>query len=130
MPEQVDKRKGIAFLGTILFHAAVVLILFLTALKTPLPLPEEEGVEVDLGMMNQGMGTIQPKELAAQPQETQAPKPVSDGNRSKEEIATQDTEEAPALKQNKKKEEKPKQPVEKPIKKPQEKNLKKNPSLS
>ena len=60
------KDKGIAIGGTILVHALAVLLLFLMAFKTPLPLPGEEGVEVDLGMMNQGMGDIQPDKPAIQ----------------------------------------------------------------
>ena len=78
------KDKGIAIAGTIVVHALVLLVLFLMAFRTPLPLPGEEGVEVDLGMMDQGMGNIQPEKpaipMAAQPQQQQ--------NKSKEDIAT------------------------------------------
>ena len=98
-------------MGTIVAHALVVLVLFLMAFRTPLPLPGEEGVEVDLGMMDQGMGNIQPEKpaipMAAQPQQEQ--------NKSKEEIVTQNDEEAPAI--EKPKNVKPKQetkPVEEP----------------
>ena len=98
-------------MGTIVVHALVVLVLFLMAFRTPLPLPGEEGVEVDLGMMDQGMGNIQPEKpaipMAAQPQQEQ--------NKSKEEIVTQNDEEAPAI--EKPKNVKPKQetkPVEEP----------------
>ena len=101
------KDKGIAIAGTILFHALAVLILFLMAFRTPLPLPGEEGVEVDLGMMDQGMGNIQPEKpaipVAAQPQQ-------QTNKSNKEDIVTQNDEEAPALekpKQNKPKQEKP-----------------------
>ena len=76
------KDKGIAIAGTIVVHALVLLVLFLMAFRTPLPLPGEEGVEVDLGMMDQGMGNIQPEKpaipMAAQPQQQQ--------NKSKEDI--------------------------------------------
>jgi len=111
MNNNEKKDKGIAIGGTILFHALAVLVLFLMAFKTPLPLPGEEGVEVDLGMMNQGMGNIQPDKpavpVAAQPQ--QQP------NKSKEDIVTQNDDEAPAL--EKPKNTKPKQetkPAEEP----------------
>jgi len=105
------KDKGIAIAGTIVVHALVLLVLFLMAFKTPLPLPGEEGVEVDLGMMDQGMGNIQPEKpaipMAAQPQQQQ--------NKSKEDIVTQNDDEAPAI--EKLKNTKPKQeakPVEEP----------------
>ena len=105
------KDKGIAIVGTIVVHALVLLVLFLMAFRTPLPLPGEEGVEVDLGMMDQGMGNIQPKKpaipMAAQPQQQQ--------NKSKEDIVTQNDDEAPAI--EKPKNTKPKQetkPVEEP----------------
>ena len=111
MDNKEKKSRGIAIVGTIVAHALVVLVLFLMAFRTPLPLPGEEGVEVDLGMMDQGMGNIQPEKpaipMAAQPQQEQ--------NKSKEEIVTQNDEEAPAI--EKPKNVKPKQetkPVEEP----------------
>jgi len=93
MNSNEKKDRGIAAAGTIIVHALIVLVLFLMAFKTPLPLPGEEGVEVDLGMMDQGMGNIQPEKpaipMAAQPK----PQP----SQSKEDIVTQDNDEAPAL---------------------------------
>ena len=106
MDSNEKKDKGVAIAGTIVVHALAVLVLFLMAFRTPLPLPGEEGVEVDLGMMNQGMGNIQPEKpaipVAAQPQQQQS--------KSKEDIVTQNDEEAPAIEQpkvNKPKQEKP-----------------------
>ncbi len=105
------KDKGIAIAGTIVVHGLVLLVLFLMAFRTPLPLPGEEGVEVDLGMMDQGMGNIQPEKpaipMAAQPQQQQ--------NKSKEDIVTQNDDEAPAI--EKPKNTKPKQET-KPIEEP------------
>ena len=111
MESKEKKDKGIAIVGTIVVHALVVLVLFLMAFKTPLPLPGEEGVEVDLGMMDQGMGNIQPEKpaipMAAQPQQEESKK--------EEDIVTQNDEEAPAI--EKPKTTKPKQetkPTEQP----------------
>ena len=92
-------------------HAIAVLILFLMAFKTPLPLPGEEGVEVDLGMMNQGMGNIQPEKPAI----PQAAQPKQEQSKSKEDLVTQNDDEAPAI--EKPKSTKPKQetkPAENP----------------
>ena len=73
MNSKEKKDKGIAAAGTIVVHALAVLVLLLMAFRTPLPLPGEEGVEVDLGMMDQGMGNIQLEKpaipMAAQPQQ-------------------------------------------------------------
>ena len=106
------KNRIIAGVGTLLFHALVLLALFLMAFRTPLPLPGEEGVEVDLGMYNQGMGEVQPEKPTV-PKNEEPPKPkVEDPVKSKDDVVTQDTEEAPSLKQNKEKQqEEPTEPT-------------------
>ena len=97
------KDKAIAVAGTILVHAMVLVALFLMAFRTPLPLPGEEGVEVDLGMYNQGMGQVQPDKPAV-PEQVNPPKPHEDQTtKSKDDVVTQDTEEAPSIKTEKKK---------------------------
>lgn len=110
MNDKEKKDKGIAIVGTIVFHALAVLVLFLMAFKTPLPLPGEEGVEVDLGMMDQGMGNLQPETpaipMAAQPQQ--------ETSKSEEEIVTQNDDEAPALEKPKTTKPKQDQPTETP----------------
>ena len=110
MNNKEKKDKGIAIVGTIVFHALAVLVLFLMAFKTPLPLPGEEGVEVDLGMMNQGMGNLQPETpaipMAAQPQQ--------ETNKSEEKIVTQNDDEAPVLEKPKTTKPKQEQPAETP----------------
>ena len=88
-----DKIKGIA--GTVVFHALLLLALIFMALRTPLPLPEEAGVEVNLGNSDEGMGEVQPIELA--PQMEAAPPPVA-SKEAAEDIVTENTEEVPALK--------------------------------
>ena len=113
------KDRTIAAIGTILVHAMIVLALFFLAFRTPLPLPGEEGVEVDLGMMNQGMGQVQPEQPAI-PEQSTPPKPYEEEtSKSKDEIVTQDTEEAPAIQKEKEKEPK-EQPQIKPKEKPEE----------
>lgn len=98
------KDRTIAAVGTLLVHALIVLALFFMAFRTPLPLPGEEGVEVDLGMYNQGMGQEQPEKPAI-PENSSPAKPHDETTtKSKEDIVTQDTEEAPSLKTEKKKE--------------------------
>lgn len=112
------KDKAIAVAGTILVHAMVLLVLFLMAFRTPLPLPGEEGVEVDLGMYNQGMGQVQPDKPAVPQQSSPALPQEDETTKSKDDFVTQDTEETPSIKTEKKKEPKeesttkPEEPVE------------------
>lgn len=110
MAKKADEVKGL--IGTILFHALIVLALIFMALRTPLPLPSEGGVEVNLGNSDDGMGDVQPLDLAAS---TPTSPPPSQTEPDKE-IITSDVEEAPAI-EPPKKETKPK-PVEKTEPKP------------
>ena len=110
MDKKEKADKGIAIVGTFAVHALVLLVLFLMAFRTPLPLPGEEGVEVDLGMMDQGMGNIQPEKpaipMAAQPKQEQS--------QTKEDIVTQNDEEAPAIEKPKTTKPKQEKPAEEP----------------
>lgn len=110
MNKKEKKDKGIAIVGTIVVHALVILVLFLMAFRTPLPLPGEEGVEVDLGMMNQGMGNIQPEKPAI----PQAAQPQQKQEKSEEKNLTQNNEEAPAIEKPKPQKPKDEKPVEQP----------------
>ncbi|MBR0539521.1 MAG: TonB family protein [Bacteroidales bacterium] len=110
MSNNEKKDKGIAIAGTIIVHALAVLVLFLMAFKTPLPLPGEEGVEVDLGMMDQGMGNLQPETpaipMTAQPEQQQS--------KNEEDIVTQNDEETPSIEKPKTTKPKQEQPSEQP----------------
>lgn len=99
-----DKAKGIII--TIVFHAGILAILLLMALRTPLPLPEEEGVEVNLGYSDEGMGDVQPlypsvpedqsSEEPEQASETVIPEETPT-EQVEEEVVKQTTEEAPPI---------------------------------
>ncbi len=110
MNDNEKKDKGIAIAGTIMVHALALLVLFLMAFRTHLPLPGEEGVEVDLGMMNQGMGNIQPEKPAI----PQAAQPQQQQSKSKEDLVTQNDEEAPTLKKPNNTKPKQEKPAEEP----------------
>lgn len=120
------KDKTIAAIGTLLVHALILLVLFLMAFRTPLPLPGEEGVEVDLGLYNQGMGQEQPDKPAIPQQAAPAQPQEDESTKSKEEIVTQDTEETPSITPEKKEtpkkenEVKPKEQPDKPVETPQQ----------
>jgi len=109
MDNKEKKDRGIAAVGTIVVHALIILVLFFIIMPT-VDLQGEEGVEVDLGMMDQGMGNIQPEKpaipMAAQPQQQPS--------QSKEEIVTQNDDEAPSLEKPKNTKPKQEKPAEEP----------------
>jgi outer membrane biosynthesis protein TonB len=114
-----DRRRGV--IGTILVHVTLLVFLLFVALRTPLPLPGEEGVEVNLGFDESGMGNIQsdeapPKEEPQpQPQKVTPPPEIIEPEPEpvEEDIITQDIEEAPAIEEKEEKEPEP-EPEEKP----------------
>lgn len=118
------KEKSIGLIATVLFHVLLVLLFMLLAFRTPLPLPGEEGVEVNLGYSNQGMGnTPQKKRPTTAPKKVEQqkttpkppPTPVSNTDQVKEnKLLTQNTEEAPAIPEKKKDETKQKENKPKP----------------
>lgn len=130
---KVDKDKGKAAVGTIVAHLLIVLVLFFMALRTPLPLPEEEGIEVDLGNSLQGMDDFQTNSPApSQAQEQQEQQEKADNakpsDNANEEAVTSNDDEAPSIKSTPKKPDtkkdndseadKPKQEEPKPVANP------------
>lgn len=85
-----DKNSFYGIIGTISFHLILFLMFFLFGFSTPLPLPEEQGVEVNLGNSDEGMGTIQHEELT---ENISASKPVQQADNT-ENISTQNIEES------------------------------------
>lgn len=94
-----NKNKIYGIIGTIVFHAIVLVLLFTLCFRTPLPLPGEAGVEVNLGMYAQGLGTEgnQPKEPepVKETPKVEEPKPQE----IEEDISSED-EDVPSLEEN------------------------------
>ncbi len=109
MSNQVtSKNKLMALGGTILFHALLFLLFILIVFKTPIPpFPETggNGIEVNFGTSEDGMGDVQPEELAdasttASTAEEVADPPIEISTPvrpSAKPILTQETEEAPTV---------------------------------
>ncbi len=97
-----DKTRGI--IGTVMVHLLLLIFLLVVALRTPLPLPGEEGVEVNLGYDDQGMGDVQSDTPPPMKEPVPVPKevvqPPSDPIPVEEEIITQDIEEAPVIEED------------------------------
>lgn len=111
-----NKNKLYGIIGTVVFHAIVLVLLFTLCFRTPLPLPGEAGVEVNLGMYSQGFG-----QEVNQPEETEPVKETPKVEEQKietndvieEDIVSED-EEAPAIEQ-------PQEEVEEIIEEPENK---------
>ncbi|MEZ5083568.1 MAG: energy transducer TonB [Bacteroidales bacterium] len=122
---QENKRyRYHGIIGTLAFHAVIVLLLILLGFTTTLPLPGEEGVEVSLGSSDEGFGEIQPEKPASVESSAPQPKTVQ----VKEEIVTQNTEEAPFIESVKEPKEKKEKLVEKVVEQPVIEEPKVNPA--
>jgi len=103
-----SRSKRIGLVGTVLFHAGILALLFYLGFRTPLPLPEEEGIVINFGNTDQGLGNKRPAPSQSLPARKSKPKPVvkkteivepvkKTASSPKEKLLTQDTEDAPAL---------------------------------
>ncbi len=109
----LDKSKRWGIIGTLLFHLLVFLVLLFIYLYPPFPPRPPIGLEVNLGVMDQGMGNIQPKKPIAS---TSTPtKAVTQKEIKKEKVVTQDIEKTISLESSKKKKKKKTKVAEKKI---------------
>lgn len=115
--ENGNEQKGrtIALIVTVLFHAVVVLMLVFLALRTPLPLPGEQGIEVNLGNSDVGMGDIRPEEAAT----LKSTSPPPNRSQADDEAVTENTDETPSIEKINKKVSKTTQPINTSVTKPQ-----------
>jgi colicin import membrane protein len=97
--ENRKKNKRIAFWGTFSFIGSILVLLIIFGFSTPLPLPEEEGILVNLGYDDSGMGQIETGGEAVPeqtiPEESTPPPPTE--TETEENIMTQDFEDAAAM---------------------------------
>jgi hypothetical protein len=140
--EYSEKKKGI--IGTIVFHTIILIILIFLGFFTPLPLPGEEGILVNFGNTDNGLGDREPsparnkkqtppppkqeeKKVTPPPAKTTPPPPVSQPKPepAKEVAMTQDYEKTVAIDaaDKKKREEEKKRKEELDLKKRQEQEL-------
>jgi len=91
-----EKKKGIV--GTLVIHVAAFFLLILFGFTPPPPPEFEEGILVNFGTDETGLGMIEPSPPAAQ-EEASPPPPSSPAVITEEEpLLTQETEEAPEVK--------------------------------
>lgn len=107
-----NKHKLFGIVMTIAFHAIALILLFTLCFRTPLPLPGEAGVEVNLGMYAQGLG-MESEKIASQPV-PETPKVVEQQetpSESIEDILSED-EEMPSINEEVEEPEEVKEPEE------------------
>ena len=98
--EMKSKRKGI--IGTILFHAFLLVAFLFMGLTYQDPPPSEEGISINFGFIDEGFGEIEPKD-AEEVTEIVEEEIIEQQIESKEEIVTQSTLETPTLEKTEKK---------------------------
>ena len=98
--EKKSKRKGI--IGTILFHALLIVSFLFMGLKYQDPPPAEEGISINFGFSEQGLGEVEP-ESTEELTEIVEEEIIEQQIESTEEIITQSLVETPLVEKTEKK---------------------------
>jgi len=91
-----EKKKGI--LGTVIIHGALLLLLIFVAFRAPKPPELEEGILVNFGTDETGLGMIEPSPPLVQEEASPPPRSSAPKVRAEEQLLTQNNEEAPEVK--------------------------------
>jgi outer membrane biosynthesis protein TonB len=115
-----DKNSRLGLIGTVVFHALLLILFLLYGLTTPVPIPEQS-IVINFGTSNDGAGKIQPEEVNAAPKSSQqvtenAKQVDPTPTKANTEAVTQDNVDAVSL--NEKKTE-TKKPEPEPVKEPE-----------
>jgi protein TonB len=98
------KKKSMAI--TVILHVIILILLFYVGLSYLDP-PPENGIAINFGTMDVGSGKIQPSEkIKTAPKPTVTKPVIQEKTEIKEEVVTQDIEDAPVIKKEAEKEEK------------------------
>ncbi|MBN2347430.1 MAG: TonB family protein [Bacteroidales bacterium] len=111
-------KRGI--LGTLIIHTIVLALFVFLGFITPLPLPSEEGILINFGDQPAGSGTTEPR-FSEPPSSMETvqpvPQPVETKTEIKEDVITQNFEDAPVIEKKEVKKETKKPEVTTPVKK-------------
>ncbi len=115
--ENDKKNKTVALFGTVAVHGILVALFFIFGFRTPLPLPEEQGIAINFGFDDSGSGLEEPEVTGSENPSEAASSASAPSNVNS---ATQDVEEAVAVtnKPNKTTNDKVEKSVENPANKP------------
>jgi len=100
--EKKSKRKGI--IGTILFHALLMVAFLFMGLKYQDPPPAEEGISINFGYMDEGLGEVEPEDTE-EITEIVEEDIIEQQIESTEEIVTQSVVETPVVEKTEEKKE-------------------------
>ena len=92
-----DKHKLYGILATVAFHAIAVVLLFNLCFRTPLPLPGEAGVEVNLGMYAEAMSQQDDMTTSQQVEETESQQVEESTSEDVEEDILSEDENIPSI---------------------------------
>lgn len=109
---KLNKDDLYGIIGSVAFHAVILILLWFAVLKTIIPDEEDGGILVNFGNVNAATGTFEPKYTGEVPQQTTPPPPTPAPTPKveipKEEVVTQELEESIAIDQVRKEKEKKK----------------------
>lgn len=95
-----NKNKIVGIIATTVFHVLALVMLLTLCFRTPLPLPGEAGVEVDMGMYAQTMNQETKEHISQQVNETMRQETFEEINEDEEDILSDD-EELPSIEEHK-----------------------------
>lgn len=102
---------------TVIVHVIILILLFYVGMKYLDP-PLEQGIAINFGTTDTGSGNIQPTEKIQSAPQKATPEQVSQPKAEiKEDVVTQENEEAPVIKKEKPKKEQTETPVKEQLKK-------------
>lgn len=118
------KHERKSMIITVIVHVIILILLFYVGMKYLDP-PIEQGIAVNFGTTETGSGNMQPTEKIESAPQNATPPPKADleSNREKEDVVTQDSEEAPVIKKEKPKKEQKQNPE--PVKEEPKREVKK-----
>jgi len=99
--EKKNNFKGLV--GTLVFHGVLLGLFLFFGFTTPLPLPAEQGIAINFGTSDEGMGDVQPENSGDNQAQNDAPatqQQNSSSSSGQQNVATQDVEEAPSVRAN------------------------------
>ena len=91
-----ERGKGLA--GTVIIHLVLLLVLVFVSFRVPPPPEYEEGIMVNFGTDETGLGMIEPSPPAEQVEAAPPPPPSKTIKAEEEPLLTQNDEEAPEVK--------------------------------
>lgn len=91
-----EKGKGLA--GSVIIHLAVLLIMVFFVFSPPAPPETEEGILVNFGTDETGLGMVEPSPPAVRADASPPQSSVPDVKTNEDPVLTQNTEEAPEVK--------------------------------